>query len=127
MTAPSNAPTVAGRLGEATVSVRRAMSGTPGRLRVLALSTVAVSLIFALSAFSTFFTTPTNSNLCCSTTSKSSKGTHWNDSIDSVTIQKKSLWKSNGTQTYGIHFIHSFSVRSGTTHETWSLFQFVQI
>jgi len=30
------------------------MSGTPGRLRVLALSTVAVSLIFAVSAFSTF-------------------------------------------------------------------------
>ena len=57
MTAPSNAPTVAGRLGEATVSVRRAMSGTPGRLRVLALSTVAVSLIFALSAFSTFGST----------------------------------------------------------------------
>ena len=54
MTAPSNAPTVAGRLGEATVSVRRAMSGTPGRLRVLALTTGAVSLIFAVSAFSTF-------------------------------------------------------------------------
>ena len=52
-----NAPTVAGRLGEATVSVRRGMSGTPGRLRVLALSTVAVSLIFALSAFSTFGST----------------------------------------------------------------------
>jgi len=45
---------VAVRLGEATVSVRRAMSGTPGRMRVLALSTVAVSLIFAVSAFSTF-------------------------------------------------------------------------
>ncbi|NMM23345.1 MAG: hypothetical protein HHJ11_07590 [Phycicoccus sp.] len=56
-TAPSNAPTVAGRLGDATVSVRRAMSGTPGRLRILALSTVAVSLIFALSAFSTFGST----------------------------------------------------------------------
>jgi len=57
VTAPSNAPTVAGRLGEATVSVRRAMSGTPGRLRILALTTVAVSLIFALSAFSTFGST----------------------------------------------------------------------
>ena len=50
-------PTVAGRFGEATTSLRRAMSGTPGRLRVLALSTVAVSLIFALSAFLTFGST----------------------------------------------------------------------
>src|SRR5665647_2152593 len=33
------------------------MSGTPGRLRVLALLTVAVSLIFAVSAFSTFGST----------------------------------------------------------------------
>jgi len=33
------------------------MSGTPGRLRLLALSTVAVSLIFAVSAFSAFGST----------------------------------------------------------------------
>ena len=50
-------PTVKGRLGEASASARRAMSGTPGRLRVLALLTVAVSLIFAVSAFSTFGST----------------------------------------------------------------------
>ncbi len=48
---------VAVRLGATTVSMRRSMSGTPGRLRVLALSTVAVSLIFALAAFSTFGST----------------------------------------------------------------------
>jgi hypothetical protein len=50
-------PTVKGRLGEASASVRRAMSGTPGRLRILALLTVAVSLIFAVSAFSTLEST----------------------------------------------------------------------
>ncbi|MEO8557368.1 MAG: hypothetical protein ABI474_11940, partial [Actinomycetota bacterium] len=47
-------PTVAGRVGDLTTSVRRAMSGTPGRLRILALVTVAVSLIFAIAAFSSF-------------------------------------------------------------------------
>jgi hypothetical protein len=47
-------PTVAGRVGEAAASLRRAMSGTPGRLRVLTLCAVAVCLIFAVAAFSTF-------------------------------------------------------------------------
>ena len=50
-------PTLSGRLNDAATSARRAMSGTPGRLRILALLTVAVSLIFALSAFSTFGST----------------------------------------------------------------------
>jgi hypothetical protein len=45
-------PTVSGRLDAATASVRRAMSGTPGRLRVLALVAVVVCLAFAISAFS---------------------------------------------------------------------------
>ena len=54
---PATLPTVKGRLGEASDSARRAMSGTPGRLRVMALLTVAVSLIFAVSAFSTFGST----------------------------------------------------------------------
>ena len=57
VTQSATVPTVAGRIAEATTSVRRAMSGTPGRLRILALSTVAVSLVFALSAFSTFGST----------------------------------------------------------------------
>jgi len=47
-------PTVAGRVGDFTDAFRRAMSGTPGRLRILALLSVAVSLIFAVAAFSTF-------------------------------------------------------------------------
>ncbi len=47
-------PTLAGRIDEATTFARRAMSGTPGRMRVLALLTIAVSLIFAVAAFSTF-------------------------------------------------------------------------
>ena len=50
-------PTLSGRLNDAATSARRAMSGTPGRLRILALLTVAVSLVFALSAFSTFGST----------------------------------------------------------------------
>ncbi|MEO6144944.1 MAG: hypothetical protein ABIP19_13280 [Dermatophilaceae bacterium] len=50
----AGAPTLAGRLDEATSFARRAMSGTPGRMRVLALLTIAVSLIFAVTAFSTF-------------------------------------------------------------------------
>jgi hypothetical protein len=50
----TSVPTVAGRVGEVTTSLRRAMSGTPGRLRVLTLFAVAVSLIFAVAAFSTF-------------------------------------------------------------------------
>jgi hypothetical protein len=49
--------TVAGRVGEASTAFRRAMSGTPGRLWVLALTGVAVSLIFAFTAFSTFGST----------------------------------------------------------------------
>ena len=53
----TNVPTVAGRLGEATTFVRRAMSGTPGRLRLLALLAVAVSLVFAVTAFSSFGST----------------------------------------------------------------------
>jgi hypothetical protein len=47
-------PTVSGRVGDVTASLRRAMSGTPGRLRVLTLLTIAVSLIFAIAAYSTF-------------------------------------------------------------------------
>ena len=50
----AGAPTLAGRLDEATTFARRAMSGTPGRMRILALLTIAVSLIFAVAAFSTF-------------------------------------------------------------------------
>jgi hypothetical protein len=49
---PAGVPTVAGRLDEATTFVRRAMSGTPGRLRLLALLAVVVCLVFAVSAFS---------------------------------------------------------------------------
>jgi len=45
-------PTVAGRVDEARASIRRALSGTPGRLRILALAAVAVSLIFAFGAYS---------------------------------------------------------------------------
>jgi hypothetical protein len=47
-------PTVAGRLDEARASIRRSLSGSPGRLRILALAAVAVSLIFAVGAFSAF-------------------------------------------------------------------------
>jgi len=47
-------PTVAGRLGDVRASTRRALSGTPGRLRILALVAVAISLIFAVGAFSAF-------------------------------------------------------------------------
>ena len=54
---PAGIPTVAGRVDEATAALRRAMSGTPGRLRVLALLAVAVSMIFAVVAFSTFGST----------------------------------------------------------------------
>jgi hypothetical protein len=60
---PAGAPaaasvrTVAGRVDEAMAAFRRAMSGTPGRLRVLALLAVAVSMIFAVVAFSTFGST----------------------------------------------------------------------
>ena len=50
-------PTVAGRFSELTTSFRRSMSGTPGRLRVLALLAVVVSLVFAIAAFSTFGST----------------------------------------------------------------------
>ena len=50
----TSVPTVAGRAGDVTASLRRSMSGTPGRLRVLALLAVTVSLIFAVAAFSTF-------------------------------------------------------------------------
>jgi hypothetical protein len=50
-------PTVSGRLGEATTLVRGALSGTPGRMRVLALLAVVVCLVFAVSAFSIFEST----------------------------------------------------------------------
>ena len=49
--------TVAGRFGETTDSIRRAMSGAPGQLRVLALLAAAASLVFAVSAFSIFGST----------------------------------------------------------------------
>ena len=51
---PASTVTLAGRLDEASTLARRAMSGTPGRMRILALLTIAVSLIFAVAAFSTF-------------------------------------------------------------------------
>jgi hypothetical protein len=47
-------PTVAGRVDDVRASLRRSLSGTPGRLRILALLTVAVSLIFAIGAYSAF-------------------------------------------------------------------------
>jgi len=47
-------PTVAGLVGDVKASARRALSGTPGRLRILALLAVAVSLIFAIGAYSAF-------------------------------------------------------------------------
>jgi hypothetical protein len=50
----TSVPTVAGRVVDAKASLRRSLSGTPGRLRMLALLTVAVSLIFAISAYSAF-------------------------------------------------------------------------
>ena len=50
----TNVPTVAGRVGDVRASLRRSLSGTPGQLRVLALLTVAVSLIFAIGAYSAF-------------------------------------------------------------------------
>jgi len=46
--------TVAGRVGDVKASLRRSLSGSPGQLRVLALLTVAVSLIFAVGAYSAF-------------------------------------------------------------------------
>jgi hypothetical protein len=49
--------TVAGRLGEGRNWVRSALSGTPGRMRVLALLAIAVSLVFGVAAFSTFGST----------------------------------------------------------------------
>jgi len=54
---PVAVPTVAGRFGEAATIVRRAMSGTPGRLRILALLGIVVSLVFGFTAFSTFGST----------------------------------------------------------------------
>jgi hypothetical protein len=50
-------PTVAGRLGERRSWARTAMSGTPGRMRVLALLAIVVSLMFGVAAFSTFGST----------------------------------------------------------------------
>ena len=50
----ASVPTVAGRVGDVKASARRALSGTPGRLRILALLAVAVSLIFAIGAYSAF-------------------------------------------------------------------------
>ncbi len=49
-----NVPTVAGRFSDVRTSVLRSLSGTPGRLRILALMAIAVCLLFALGAFSTF-------------------------------------------------------------------------
>jgi len=46
--------TVAGRLHEARAWALRRMSGTPGRMRILALLAIAVSLVFAVTAFSSF-------------------------------------------------------------------------
>jgi hypothetical protein len=51
---PAGGQTVAGRVDDLMASVRHGLSGTPGRLRILALLAVAVSLIFAIGAFSTF-------------------------------------------------------------------------
>ena len=51
---PASAPTLTSRFDDATTWARRAMSGTPGQMRVLALLTIAVSLVFAVAAFSTF-------------------------------------------------------------------------
>jgi hypothetical protein len=50
----TSVPTVAGRVGDVKASLGRSLSGTPGRLRMLALLTVAVSLIFAIGAYSAF-------------------------------------------------------------------------
>jgi hypothetical protein len=47
-------PTVAERVGDVRSSLRRAMDGTPGRLRGLTALTVAASVIFAVAAFSSF-------------------------------------------------------------------------
>lgn len=52
--APGAVPTVAGRLEEVKASIARSLSGTPGQLRILALLTVAVSLVFAIGAYSAF-------------------------------------------------------------------------
>ena len=56
---PANprASMAAGRFHEARTWVRRAMSGTPGRMRALGLLAVAVCLTFAFTAFSTFGST----------------------------------------------------------------------
>ena len=51
--------TVAGRVDDVKTSLRRSLSGTPGRLRTLALLTVAVSVIFAIGAYSAFGTADT--------------------------------------------------------------------
>jgi len=50
----ASVPTVAGRVDDVRASLRRSLSGTPGRLRILALLTVAVSLVFAIGAYSAF-------------------------------------------------------------------------
>ena len=47
-------PTVAGRVDDVRTSLRRSLNGTPGRLRMLALLTIAASLIFAIGAYSAF-------------------------------------------------------------------------
>src|ERR1019366_9073970 len=53
-TQSATGPTVAGRVGDVKASMRQSLSGSPGQLRILALLTVAVSLIFALGAYSAF-------------------------------------------------------------------------
>ena len=50
----ASVPTVAGRVSDVRSSLLASLSGTPGRLRILALLAVAVSLIFGVGAFSTF-------------------------------------------------------------------------
>jgi hypothetical protein len=54
ITQSAGVPTVAGRVDDVRASLRRSLSGTPGRLRILALLAVAVSLIFAIGAYSAF-------------------------------------------------------------------------
>jgi len=57
VSAAAGVPTVAGRVGDVKASTRRALSGTPGRLRILALLAVTGCLLFAVGAFSTFGST----------------------------------------------------------------------
>jgi hypothetical protein len=51
---PAALPAVTGRRNKVNASIRRTLSETPGQLRILAFLTVAVSLIFAIGAYSAF-------------------------------------------------------------------------